>query len=109
MGLSTIIQRDHLAVGLVMIFASGCASASGIDRKTAITIADSVCAEAWKPSSGDHPNWWRAAPQFWQAKLEGDHWAVSWAPNKLDPTLTINVPKNGQRPDTEECLMRLND
>jgi hypothetical protein len=74
----------------------------------AISAADRACYESWgkflERTAGSK---WTVQPP-WHARLEGDHWKA-WSGDPNNPALSINIPRDGTRPDPNTCDLRFQD
>jgi len=78
------------------------------DAATAIQLADRACHESWGKLAERNGQKWYVDPNFWHARIVGDHWKV-WTRDESRPDLSINVPRNGTPPDPGSCDYRFDD
>jgi hypothetical protein len=99
-----------VGVGMVLAFAGVAAAAktTPVDTpKQAIAIGIKACDKSWGAYQKRMGNKWKADPKLWNAKQDGDYWAV-WMGDEKKPSMHIKVARDGRPPDPfKDCFMTI--
>lgn len=99
-------MRLTQATILAVCALNACANHAAVDASQAISLANHACYEWWGKMGEENGVPWTR--RDWHAKLAGDHWTV-WDGDEALPSMVINVPLNGRKPDPRTCKIAFTD